>query len=280
MQYLCRQCQIININDKGNEKNTHGSAVPPVSLPFGRKCAGRHGLLARLPRGNHGTRRDATMEGGLGKWDSHTNGNGANERTWTINSSMFRMGLTPNAELRLQLDESATHTPEENYGGISNASIGTKIKIFDGSGALPKVAFLGTLLFPGNRHSRYMPRHVGIQTHLLFENEISNLISLGYDIGAEWSGDTDNPDAFFGLCLNFQLSEKLSFFVESYNRYNSWKQDEWAKPGHSSHFNCMSEIGAAYMVSTRLQLNLYGDINFNEPSKYANVGCGLAWLLK
>lgn len=206
--------------------------------------------------------------------------NGANERTWTINSSMFRMGLTPNAELRLQLDESATHTPEENYGGISNASIGTKIKIFDGSGALPKVAFLGTLLLPGNRQSRYMPQHVGIQTHLLFENEISNLISLGYDIGAEWSGDTDNPDAFFGLCLNFQLSEKLSFFVESYNRYNSWKQDEWAKPGHSSHFNCMSEIGAAYMVSPRLQLNLYGDINFNEPSKYANVGCGLAWLLK
>ncbi len=41
----------------------------------------------------------------------------------------------------------------------------------------------------------------------------------------------------------------------------------------------MSEIGVAYMVSPRLQLNMYGDINLNEPSKYANIGFGLAWLL-
>lgn len=205
--------------------------------------------------------------------------NGAHERTWTVNTSAFRLGLTPNAELRLQLDESVTSTHEKNYGGISNASIGTKIKVFDGAKGLPKIAFLGTLLLPGGSHSHYLPQHVGIQTHLLFENELSDFLSLGYDIGAEWSGDTDNPDVFFGACLNFQPIDKLSFFVESYNRYNSQKQDDWAKVGHSSHFNFMSEIGVAYMVSPRLQLNMYGDINLNEPSKYANIGFGLAWLL-
>ncbi|HEY9542659.1 transporter, partial [Prevotella sp.] len=173
--------------------------------------------------------------------------NGAHERTWTINTSTFRWGLTRNAELRLQLDESATHTPEGSYAGISTAAIGTKIKMFDGAGALPKVAFLGTLLIPGGSHSDYLPPHVGIQTHLLFENELSDLFSLGYDIGAEWSGNTDNPDAFFGVCLTYQPDDKLSFFVESYNRYNSQKQDDWAKPGHGSHFNCMSEVGASYM---------------------------------
>lgn len=205
--------------------------------------------------------------------------NGAHERTWTINTSTFRMGVTPNAEVRLQIDESATHTPEDSYAGISALSVGTKIKIFDGAGALPKAAFLGTLLLPGNRHSHYLPQHVGIQAHLLFENEISDRFSLGYDVGAEWSGDTDNPDVFFGLCLNYQATDKLSLFVESYNRYNSEKQDDWAKPGHASHFDCMSEIGAAYMVSPRLQLNVYGDVNFNEPSKYANIGIGFAYLL-
>lgn len=205
--------------------------------------------------------------------------NGARERVWTINTSTFRFGLTHHAELRLQLDESATYTPAENYVGISNASIGTKIKIFDGDGALPKAAFLGTLLIPGGNHSRYLPQHVGIQTHLLFENQIGRFFSLGYDVGAEWSGSTDNPDVFFGVCLNCQPVDRLCFFIESYNRYNSQKQEDWARPGHGSHFNCMSEIGAAYMVSSRLQLNLYGDINFNEPSKYINIGFGLAWLL-
>jgi len=206
--------------------------------------------------------------------------NGDHERTWLINTSTFRMGLTPYAELRLQLDESATHTPNDSYAGISAAAIGTKIKLLDGSGAVPKAAFLGTLLLPGNSHSHYLPQHVGIQAHLLFENELSNRFSLGYDVGAEWSGDTSNPDVFFGLCLNYQATNELSFFVESYNGYNSQKQDDWARPGHASHFNCMSELGAAYMLSPRLQLNVYGDVNLNEPSKYANVGIGVAYLIR
>ncbi|MCR5076741.1 MAG: transporter [Prevotella sp.] len=205
--------------------------------------------------------------------------NGVHERTWLINTSTLRLGLTDNTELRLQMDESATHTPENHYTGISTAAIGTKIKIAEGKGAMPAISFLGTLLLPGGSHSHYLPQHVGIQTHLLFENTLNNSLTLGYDIGAEWSGDTDNPDVFFGACLTYEATDKLSLFAESYNLYNSQQQDDWAKPGHSSHFNCMSEIGAAYIVSPRLQVNLYGDFNLNEPSKYANLGFGLAWLL-
>lgn len=222
----------------------------------------------------------------LGKVDWETgfshewnNRSDSHERRWVINTSTFRLGVTRNAELRLQLDESATHTPTENFAGISNASVGTKIKMYEGKGVLPKVAFLGTLLLPGGSSSRYLPPHLGMQAHLLFENELNDRFSLGYDVGAEWSGDTDNPDLFFGFCLNFQASHRLSLFVENYNSFNSEKQKSWARPGHSSHFNCMSELGAAYMLTSRLQVNAYGDFNLNEPSKYANVGVGVSWLL-
>ena len=37
-----------------------------------------------------------------------------------------------------------------------------------------------------------------------------------------------SPDLFFGANLTYQPSEKWSFFVESYNRYNSKRQDDWA----------------------------------------------------
>lgn len=205
--------------------------------------------------------------------------NGGNERVWTINTSTFRMGLTQNAELRLQLDVSSTHTLTECYSGISQASFGTKIKIFEGTKALPKVAFLGTFLLPGGERSQYLPQHMGIQTHLLFENEINDFLSLGYDIGMEWSGDTDNPNLFFGACLNIMPNDRLSFFIESYNLYNSQKQDDWAKTGKSCRFDCMSEIGFAYMLSERLQVHAYTDISFNELSKYSNIGIGVSWLL-
>lgn len=54
-------------------------------------------------------------ETGVGlEWDKR---NGEHARTFTINTSMFRLGLTPQAEVRLQIDECITHTPEGNFGG-------------------------------------------------------------------------------------------------------------------------------------------------------------------
>lgn len=75
--------------------------------------------------------------------------NGGNERTWTMNTSLIRVGITHNTELNLQLDESATFSSNGNYAGISNAAIGTKIRMYDGKGVLPQVAFLGSILIPG-----------------------------------------------------------------------------------------------------------------------------------
>ena len=47
--------------------------------------------------------------------------NGAHERTWVINTSTFRMGVTPNAELRLQIDESTTHTRKQLHRNFSSS---------------------------------------------------------------------------------------------------------------------------------------------------------------
>ena len=47
-------------------------------------------------------------ETGVGlEWDKR---NGEHARTFTINTSLFRLGLTPQAEVRLQIDECITHT--------------------------------------------------------------------------------------------------------------------------------------------------------------------------
>ena len=49
------------------------------------------------------------------EWDRR---NGEHARTFTINTSMFRLGLTPQAEVRLQIDECITRTPEGNLEAL------------------------------------------------------------------------------------------------------------------------------------------------------------------
>ena len=49
------------------------------------------------------------------EWDRR---NGGHARTFTINTSLFRLGLTPQAEVRLQIHECITRTPEGNFGAL------------------------------------------------------------------------------------------------------------------------------------------------------------------
>ncbi len=154
-----------------------------------------------------------------------------------------------NQERLIQIDECITHTPEGNFGGIANAAIGTKIKVYEGGKILPKVAFMGTMLIPGGSNAHYLPKHLGFQAHLLFENELSSKFTLGYDLGAEWDGDTESPDLFFGANLTYQPTDKWSFFVESYNRYNSKRQDDWAKP---SSVKCVDAFRTALTEEPKL----------------------------
>ena len=55
---------------------------------------------------------------------------------------------------------------------------------------------MGTILIPGGSNAHYLPKNLGIQAHLLFENELSSKFTLGYGLGAEWDGDTESPDLF------------------------------------------------------------------------------------
>ena len=67
---------------------------------------------------------------------------------------------------------------------------------------------MGTILIPGGSNAHYLPKNLGIQAHLLFENELSSKFTLGYDLGGEWDGDTESPDLFFGANLTYQPTDK------------------------------------------------------------------------
>ena len=85
----------------------------------------------------------------------------------------------------------------------------------------------------------------------------------------------------FSLVLTSLINRQRSGVssLRAIDRYNSKRQDDWAKPGQDSHFNFMSEVGVDYKVSPRLHLNTFYDISFNEFSRYSNIGLGIAWLI-
>ncbi len=184
--------------------------------------------------------------------------------TWTLNTSMLRWGFSDYAELRLQADLLQTSEEGEHYGGFDNVTIGTKVKLFDGWKAVPAMSLLANLFVPGGSDSNYLPQEWGGQIGLLFQNQLTSRLGLGYEADLIWSDD-DRPTVFWGFCLGFDINDRFSVAVEEFN-YNTRVGTE-----------CWSEISLAYQLSNRLQIDLGTDISLDYPKRYHNLMLGLSW---
>jgi len=186
-------------------------------------------------------------------------------KTWNINNSLFRFGVTDYAELRVAASVNRTTFDNTSICNVADIRIGTKVKIFDGYKAVPAISLLAEMLIPGGKNSDYLPERIGGNFHLLFNNYICSWFSLGYDVGITWTG---NPGAreqvFAGICFGFQPIDKLSLFIEEYNTFYE-------------ETDVMTEFGASYMITKRLQIDAYADLNLKDIRNYYNIGFGVAW---
>ena len=188
---------------------------------------------------------------------------GPKVNTWTANTTLLRWGFSDYAELRLQGDWLFDSSEGAHNSGLSNVAIGTKVKLFDGWKAVPAISLLGNMLIPGGTGSTNLPEHVGGQLGLLFQNQLTDWLSLGYEGDLIWS-DTQRPTVFFGACLGFSVSHRWQLMLEEYNNTSDGTE-------------CWMELGAAYQLSNRIQLDISTDINLKEPKNFWNLNVGVAW---
>ena len=214
-------------------------------------------------------------------------------------TTLFRFGLHKRVELRLEYEglltindhpDSVPSTPDEQGYGPSPLRIGTKILLCDHHGGsleqkwIPRTALmlnLGVPLTPGL--ARQLP--VSGAVDLLFENEVTEWLSLGYDIGAHWEEWAPTPDIFASLCINFEPTDHLGMFIESYNSFDT----DAIKLGTNTrytHYDINLDFGLTYAVHPRVQLDTYAGFNlynslpaYSGPKNSVFVGFGVTWLI-
>lgn len=192
---------------------------------------------------------------------------GANEHVITINTSLFRYGISESAEIRLQVEEQSIKEDGEKNSGLCPLVIGTKVKIFDGYKAVPKIGLLANLTIPCGKDD-FKADKPAPQLYLLFDNEVTEKISIGYNVGAEYDGDTHIPTTFAAICLGYAFTNNFCGFIENYNYFHCQHKPIW-----------MTEFGVSWQVAPRVQLDLACDLNLKSPVKNYAVSCGVAWLI-
>ena len=94
---------------------------------------------------------------------------------------------------------------------------------------------------------------------------MTDWLSIGYNVGAEWDGTFPSATAFAALCLGFSLTDNLGCFAESYNYF-----------GSLGNVYAM-DFGLNWMAGRKVQLDIAANIDLTNPSKCWAVSCGVAW---
>ncbi len=233
--------------------------VPMVSMaqePFTADRPGATTGVDVLPAGR------LQLETGLAWEDSRTDD--TPRSTWTFNTSLLRFGISSFAELRMQVEYLWSDINHDSYNGFENIFLGTKVKMFEGWRFVPVVSLMGCVLVPSGNTDNHLPDEWGGKLGLLFQNEITPWFCLNYEGFLTWD-DESRPTARYGICLSFELSKRLQLAVEQYNDDSPDEIERW------------SEIGLAWQVADRLQLDIATDINWQHPSRYLNAVVGVSW---
>lgn len=192
------------------------------------------------------------------------------EHNFTLNSTKLRYGIFENMEVRAECDFMMFNDGQAMRPtiGIGPLTIGTKLKVYEGSGAIPSIGLLAELKSPHIGSKDLLPSHLAPSMYLLFEHEIDDWCWIYYNAGLEWDGESATPQTFLSLCLGFNITNSLGAFVETNNYVHPVEENQY-----------LTEFGLIWMVSRRLQLDIECDLDFQNFGKYYALGGGVAWMI-
>jgi hypothetical protein len=182
-----------------------------------------------------------------------------NTKSFAYNSTLLRYGLRENFELRLGLEylgeeiKNKLSDSTNKFSGLSPLYLGFKVKIAEEDGVKPEIAFLGGLVLPFSAEEYFKPSYSAANIRFSFSHTLSERFSLGYNLGAEWDGESPVPGYFYSFVLGAGLTEKTGIFLESFGLL--------PEEGDAEH---LLDGGITYLLLPNLQLDLSGGIGLQN----------------
>jgi len=189
---------------------------------------------------------------------------------YLYNTSLVRVGLMTNCELRLVVEYTGTRTDSGSQSsamqGFNPVSVGTKIAICPEKGMIPQTAMNVTFTLPYFGRREFRPSFLAPSFILLMQNTLSEELSLGYNLGLQWDGEQPNATAVYSISPSLTVAKGLSVFAEFYGF-----STENSVPDYRA------DIGFACLVNDDVQIDISAGIGLNTIAPDSFVAFGLAW---
>ena len=190
--------------------------------------------------------------------------------SYSYNTTLLRYGLMEKMELRLGLDYLGEKDNQLNINqkGLGPLHAGFKISIAKEDGWKPEVAFLGGLIMPFAAADEFTIKNTAASMRFAFSHTLTESVSIGYNLGAEWDGESTIPAYFYSLVLGLALNDDLGMYCESYGLI--------IEDGLSEH---VLDAGFTYGLLPNLQFDISGGLGINQNALDHFISFGLTFRL-
>lgn len=185
---------------------------------------------------------------------------------------LWKYGLCKRFEFRLITEFVSEETPllipagNDINTGLLPIQIGGKLGVWEEKGLLPKTSLIFHIAPPrlGSKKfhtNKWAPNFVFTMQHTLSENA-----GLGYNLGAEWDGQSNTPYWVYTLAPGFNIGEKWYGYIEVFGAIR--KGDI---PQHNI------DGGLAYYFNDNLKIDISTGFGITEPSADWFGGVGFSF---
>lgn len=167
-------------------------------------------------------------------------------------SSLWKIGVNDHFELRMISEPQSFRSASGQEFGLSPLRFGFKSRLVEGKKWIPNISFISHLSVPMLSTENLRGINYNPDFRFTLDNELSDKLTLGYNIGMRW--DDENPKPFFQytMALGYEISQKWKCYVELYGDKPQDENFELATSGGIYYYpvpNWMIDVTASYGIA-------------------------------
>jgi len=178
-------------------------------------------------------------------------------------STLWKYGINERFEFRFITELASEKVDDHTTSGLKPITIGLKVNLFESKGILPMTSFIGYLATSGIGSKDFATTYYAPTFKFAMLNTLSDKITLGYNIGAKWDGESAEPTFLYTLNTGCSITDKLGGYVELYGY-----MPQNSKADHRF------DGGFSYLVTNNVLLDLSAGLGLTEnaPEHYFALG--------
>jgi hypothetical protein len=189
--------------------------------------------------------------------------NKADSKTNSLPTTLWKYGVNENFELRLITEFVLEEENDSKSNGLIPVYVGFKVKLLDEKGIVPKTSFIAHMSLPNLASKQYKTEFYAPEFRFVMQHNLTEKVSLSYNLGAEWDGFSAEPTFIYTLTSGFSVTEKLGAYIEIFG---------FAPQNDSA--NHSFDGGFTYLINNNFMLDLSSGVGItnNAPDHYFALG--------